>query len=124
MILKMGGTGSASRWGMQIRMRNAESLTHSQINEFLKASAEIEFSGQNRGEVYDWVEKMLVQQEYHQQRKKQRGAIRTYLSKIAGLSMAQITRLIRAHAQTGKVDHQRISDTIRWPYRNHVRPEL
>ena len=85
-------------------MRNAESLTHSQINEFLKASAEIEFSGQNRGEVYDWVEKMLVQQEYHQQRKKQRGAIRTYLSKIAGLSMAQITRLIRAHAQTGKVE--------------------
>jgi transposase InsO family protein len=85
-------------------MRNAESLTNSQINEFLKGSAGIEFSGQNRAEVYGWVEKMLVGQEYQQRGKKQKGAIRAYLSKVAGLSMAQITRLIRAHAQTGKVE--------------------
>ena len=85
-------------------MRNAESLTNSQINEFLKASAGIEFSAQSRTEVYSWVEKMLVDQEYQQQRRKQRGAIRAYLSKVAGLSLAQITRLIRAHAQTGKVE--------------------
>jgi hypothetical protein len=84
-------------------MRNAESLTSSQINEFLKASTGIEFIGQSRAEVYTWVEKMLVDQEYQQQRKKHRGAIRAYLSKVAGLSMPQITRLIRAHAQTGKV---------------------
>jgi transposase InsO family protein len=85
-------------------MRNAESLTNSQITEFLKASAGIEFSGESRPEVYAWVEKMLVNQEYQQQRKKQRGAIRAYLSKVAGLSLAQITRLIRAHARTGKVE--------------------
>jgi transposase InsO family protein len=85
-------------------MRNAESLTHSQINEFLKGSAGIEFSGQSRAEVYGWVEKMLCSQEYHRQGKKQRGAIRAYLSKVAGLSLPQITRLIRAHARTGKVE--------------------
>jgi transposase InsO family protein len=85
-------------------MRNAESLTHSQINEFLKGSAGIEFCGQSRAEVYGWVEKMLVNQEYHRQPKKQRGAIRAYLSKVAGLSLPQIARLIRAHAQTGKVE--------------------
>jgi transposase InsO family protein len=85
-------------------MRNAESLTNSQITEFLKASAGIEFSGESRPEVYAWVEKMLVNQEYQQQQKKQRGAIRAYLSKVAGLSLAQITRLIRAHARTGKVE--------------------
>ena len=85
-------------------MRNAESLTHSQINEFLKGSAGIEFRGQSRAEVYGWVEKMLVNQEYHRQPKKQRGAIRAYLSKVAGLSLPQIARLIRAHAHTGKVE--------------------
>lgn len=85
-------------------MRHAENLTNPQINEFLKASAGIEFSGQNRKEIYAWVEKMLVAQEYQQQRKKQRGEIRAYLSKVTGLSLAQITRLIRAHAQTGKVE--------------------
>src|SRR3984957_15268035 len=104
MILKRSGSGWASRWGMHIRMRNAESLTNSQINEFLSASAGIEFSGQNRTEVYAWVEKILVGQEYRKQGKKQRGAIRAYLSKVAGLSLAQITRLIRAHAQTGQVE--------------------
>src|ERR1700685_1550663 len=104
MILKMGGSGWANRWGMHIRMRHAESLTNSQIDGFLKASAGIEFSGQNRKEVYTWVEKMLVDQEYQQQRRKQRGAIRAYLSKVSGLSLAQITRLIRAHGQTGKVE--------------------
>ena len=89
---------------MHIRMRDAKSLTNSQINEFLKASAEIEFSGESRAEVYGWIEKMLVGQEYQQQGKKQKGAIRAYLSKVGGLGMAQITRLIRAHARTGRVE--------------------
>jgi hypothetical protein len=71
---------------MHIGMRSAESLTNSQIDQFLKASAGIECSGQSRTEVYIWVEKMLVDQEYRQQRKKERGAVRAYLSKVAGLS--------------------------------------
>jgi hypothetical protein len=45
---------------MQIRMRNAESLSHSQIGEFLKASEGIEFAGQGRAEVYGWVQRMLA----------------------------------------------------------------
>jgi transposase InsO family protein len=104
MILKMGASGWANRWGMHIRMRDAESLTNSQINEFLKVSEGIEFSGESRAEIYGWIETMLVGQEYQQQGKKKKGAIRAYLSKVAGLGMAQITRLIRAHARTGKVE--------------------
>jgi transposase InsO family protein len=89
---------------MQIRMRNAESLSHSQIGEFLKASEGIEFAGQGRAEVYGWVQRMLVHQEYSRQERKQRGAIRTYLSKVTGLSLPQITRLIRAYCETGVVE--------------------
>lgn len=85
-------------------MRNAESLTHSQISEFLKASEGIEFAGQGRAEVYGWVQRMLVNQEYVGQGRKQRGAIRRYLSKVTGLSLAQITRLIRAYSETGVVE--------------------
>jgi hypothetical protein len=36
-----------------------------------------------------------VEQEYFAQRKKQRGQVRALLSKVSGLSMPQITRLIR-----------------------------
>jgi len=84
-------------------MRNAESLTHSQITVFLKASETIEFAGQSRAEVCGWVQKTLVAQEYARQGKKGRGAIRAYLSTVTGLSLPQITRLIRSHMQTGTV---------------------
>lgn len=61
---------------MQIRMQNSESLTRPQISDFLKASEEIVFSGANQREVYAWVERVLVAQEFKGQSKKDRGAIR------------------------------------------------
>src|SRR6266436_6021014 len=85
-------------------MRNAESLTAEQISEFWKASGGIEFTGQSRAEIYTWTERMLMQQEYSGQSRKQRGAIRAYLSKVTGRSLAQITRLVRAYVQTGRVE--------------------
>ncbi len=47
------------------------------------------------------VKATLLQQEYFRQSKKQRGVIRAYLRKVTGLSLPQITRLIRAYLQTG-----------------------
>lgn len=84
-------------------MQNAESLTTQQISEFLKGSEGVEFAGQGRAEIYGWVEGMLRAQRYTQQRRKQRGAIRACLSKVTGLSIPQITRLIRSYVETGKV---------------------
>jgi hypothetical protein len=89
---------------MQIRMQNAEALSPEQISEFVKGSQGIEFGGQRRDEIYGWVEQMLVAQEYAVQGKKQRGAIRACLSKVTGLSLPQITRLIRAYVKTGRVE--------------------
>jgi hypothetical protein len=48
---------------MQVRMQKAEVLTQEQIREFLKSSESIEFTGQNRSELYGWVERVLVGQE-------------------------------------------------------------
>ncbi len=86
-------------------MQNAEAVTPQQISEFLKGSAGMEFAGQSRAEIYAWTERMLVAQEYAtRQGKKQRGAIRAYLSKVTGRSLPQITRLIRKYVKTGKVE--------------------
>ena len=85
-------------------MENAESLTPEQIREFLKGSQSIEFAGQNRAERYQFVQRVLVAQEYTQQRKKRRGTIRAYLSKVTGLSLPQITRLIRKYRHSGVVE--------------------
>lgn len=84
-------------------MHNGESVTPARLQEFLNGSAGVEFSDQSRAEVYAWVEKILVDQQYGCQEKKQRGIIRQYLSKVSGLSLPQMTRLIRAYTETGKV---------------------
>lgn len=84
-------------------MQNAERLSPEQIREFLKSSEAIEFAGQNRGEVYAWVQRVLVGQEYAMQGRKQRGAIRAFLSKVTGLSLVQVTRLIRQYRREGVV---------------------
>lgn len=89
---------------MQIRMANAERLSQEQIEEFLKASQAIEFCGQSKAGRYQFVQRVLVAQEYLVQGKKQRGRIRAYLSKVTGLSWPQLTRLIRTYRQGGVVE--------------------
>ncbi len=84
-------------------MQNAETLNAEQMGEFLKLSREIEFTGQSRAEVYGWVGRVLVAQEYAGQGKKQRGAIRAYIGKVTGRSLAQVSRLIRMYRAGGTV---------------------
>lgn len=84
-------------------MRKAECLDAEAIGAFLEASDGIEFGGQNRKEIYDWVKAALVKQEYFAQSKKRRGTVRAYLRKVTGLSLPQITRLIRQYRQTGEL---------------------
>jgi transposase InsO family protein len=84
-------------------MQNAAELSGQQIRAFLKGSETIEFTGQNRVEKYAFVQQVLVGQEYALQGKKERGDIRAYLSKVTGLSLPQMTRLIRQYRQEGRV---------------------
>ena len=85
-------------------MQNADVLTQEQIEEFLRGSRSIEFTAQNRGELYSFVERVLVAQEYAGKGKKQRGAVRAYLCKVTGLSLPQMTRLIRQYKRDGTVE--------------------
>jgi transposase InsO family protein len=75
-------------------VHEAEKLSLDQIESFLKASEEIRFEGENREQVYSWVEQLLRQQQYQKQGRKGRGLLRRYLEKMTGLSRAQGTRLI------------------------------
>ena len=84
-------------------MENVQALTSERIADFLSGSAEIEFTGQNRTERYAWVQATLTEQQYFSMTKKQRGAVRALLSKVAGLSIPQVTRLIRRYRQSGEI---------------------
>ena len=87
-----------------MRMQNAEDLTGEQIREFLRGSETIEFEGQDRADLYGWVQRVLVAQEYATQDRKARGAIRAYIVKMTGRSVPQITRLIRQYRAEGVVE--------------------
>jgi transposase InsO family protein len=85
-------------------MQNAEELNREQVGEFLRASEGIEFQGQNRAETYAWVQRVLVGREYASRGKGERGEVRAYLSKVTGLSLPQVTRLIRLYRETGTIE--------------------
>jgi transposase InsO family protein len=91
---------------MQLQMQNAEELNPEQISEFLKASHGIVFSGQGRAEIYGWTQQVLIAQEYASLGKKERGAVRAYITKVTGLSLPQAARLIRMYRETGRIEQQ------------------
>src|SRR5437870_9477088 len=93
-------------------MRNAESLSRDQIQEFLRSSEAIEFTSGERGERYLWVERVLAAKKYGNLGKGERELVRAYLRKVTGLSEAQSTRLIRTFLDHGVVRAQ--------PYQRHM----
>ena len=84
-------------------MHEAEKLSLEAIGRFVEASEEIRFESENRNQVYSWVERVLVEQEYARQGKAVRGLLRRYVEKMTGLSRSQVTRLIARYATTGRV---------------------
>ena len=84
-------------------MHEAEKLSLEAIGRFVAASEELRFEGENRQQVYGWVEQVLVRQEYAQQGKAARGLVRRYVEKMTGMSRAQVTRLIARYTATGQV---------------------
>ena len=84
-------------------MREAEKLSLEAIGGLIAASEEIRFGSENRQQVYGWVDRVLVQQEYAGQGTAARGLVRRYVEKMTGLSRTQVTRLIAHCTATGQV---------------------
>jgi transposase InsO family protein len=88
---------------LNISVHEAEKLSLEAIGRFVVASEEVRFESTNREQVYGWVERLLVQQEYGLQGKAARGLVRRYIEKMTGLSRSQVTRLIARYTATGLV---------------------
>ena len=84
-------------------MKNGERLSLEQIRAFLTASEEFRFEASNREEIYGWITRTLVEQEYGRQKREVKGVLRNYLGKMTGLGRAQVTRLIGRHRESGIV---------------------
>src|ERR1700680_2660079 len=84
-------------------MDDLEAVSLEQIRAFLAGSGEVRFTGLKRAEVYHWVERTLVRQEYASLGRADKGVVRQYVGWMTGLSRAQVTRLIAVHRKTGRV---------------------
>jgi transposase InsO family protein len=84
-------------------MDDSEAGSLEQIRAFLAGSGEVRFAGQRREEVYGWVEKTLVRHQYASLGRPGKGLVRRYIARMTGLSRAQVTRLIAAYGNTGRV---------------------
>ena len=74
-----------------------------QIRAFLEGSSELRFEAGNRQELYSWVGRTLVEQEYGVLGREGKGLVRRYIAKMTGLSRAQVTRLIGQYKERGEV---------------------
>jgi transposase InsO family protein len=61
------------------------------------------FSGQCRQEVYAWTERTLVRHRYAALKRREKGLVRGYITRMTGLSRAQVTRLIASYVESGQV---------------------
>jgi transposase InsO family protein len=88
---------------LKISLRNGERLSLEQIRAFLEASDELEFEAVHRKEVYEWMTRVLCEQEYWKRKRAVKGILRRYLTKMTGLSRAQVARLIQRYRESGAV---------------------
>jgi hypothetical protein len=88
---------------MIIRMDDSQATTLEQIRALVIANGAVQFAGQRRQEVYEWVERTLVRHEYAGLSRPDRGIVRLYLAQMTGLSRAQVARLISKYQATGRV---------------------
>ena len=75
-------------------MQQAESLSLDEIESFLDGCGSVEFQGGSRADKYALVEGVLKRHHYADQKRSVKGLLRRFLSKLTGLSRAQLTRLI------------------------------
>ena len=88
---------------MIVSMQDSEQLSLEQIEALLEASEGVRFKGKQRQEVYDWMTRLLRRQEYRKQGKEARGLLKRYMAKMAGLSRAQVTRLVGRYVKNSEV---------------------
>ena len=88
-------------------MKNAEHLSLDRIQAFLDGNEEVVFEAPNREELYEWTQSTLCAQGYMSMPRSGKGLVKRYISKVTGLSRAQVTRLIAQYVVSGIVEARR-----------------
>lgn len=86
-----------------IIMRDTHITDIKDIQSLAAVAPEFEFGLRTKQERYLWLEQTLRKFGYHRLMKRGRGTMRAYLTRMTGLSPAQLSRLIERHRLTGRL---------------------
>ena len=78
-----------------------------EVRTFVEGSEAVDFAVWDRAGIYRLVRLTLVRLEYPRLGKADNGLVKRYLSKVTGVSRAQLTRLIAQHRSTGRIEDRR-----------------
>jgi len=101
-------------------MNDSQLNTLESLGSFINGSQEIDFKGQGRKEVYEWVEATLKRFKYVNLPKKDKGTLKEYIEKVTGYSRAQVTRLTGQYKESGRV---KLSDKVKHGFPKKYRKE-
>ncbi len=94
---------------MTITMLNLERLNLAEMKEFVEGSRTVRFAVKGRGAIYALLETVLRSQQYRRLNKGQKGIVRRFLTRVTGLSRAQVTRLIVRWSKTRRLEPRAVS---------------
>ena len=92
---------------MIVAMETERLETLEQVRGFVEGSGEVNFELTDRESAHGFIRRTLVQFGYHGLGKAEKGVLRAYMGKVTGMSRAQVTRRIRQHRETGRVEDGR-----------------
>ena len=87
-----------------VTMHDSPITTIEQIKTFLQLDNGFKFEIVAKREKYQWIEETLRRFGYHRlKRRKEKSIVRRYIEKVARVSAAQLTLLVRRHKKCGKL---------------------
>ena len=90
---------------MTITMNDSHIISIAQLKAFSKLNSgiPIRFKATSKKEMYEWINNALMRFRYFNLKKKEKGVVRRYLTKMTGLSKSQVDRLIKKKKKFGKI---------------------
>ena len=87
-------------------MKNLEIMTLAEMADFLSKKEQVQCSAKEKEEVYRFIERVLKIHQYRQLSKGQKGVVKRFISKVTGISRAQLTRLTRRWMDDRKIERR------------------
>ena len=81
--------------------------TLNQVRRFLNVADAPGLGTESRESIYDFIRKTLDKFQYYDLRKRDKSLVKTFLTRVTGLSRAQLTRLVAQHRETGTIRDRR-----------------